>query len=157
MSLSRGFTLVEVLIVVVILAILAAVVMPSLTGAAEQTEISATYTDLQKLRRAVGVYRARHGRLPPITAGDATGLTDGTGPWGPLVQTLLDDGRPGEYFTQVPVNSYVGGPNARVVEVVENAVPDTEFDDSRGWIYDPVDGDVYAAGFDRNDQPLPRP
>lgn len=150
MSVLRAFTLVEVLIVVVILGILAAIVIPSLTGAAEETAISATYTDLQKLRRAIGVYVARTGELPHVTPGIPTGLADGTGPWGELVN------RNGEYFLDAPVNAYVGGVNAKRVEVVENAEADTEFLDTRGWIYDPVDGDVFAGGFDYADRPLPR-
>ena len=153
----RAFTLVEILIVVVILGILAALVTPQLVGATEESAIAATMTDLSKLRRAVGVYHARWQDYPPIFTGDASGITDGTGPWGPLVQAIQPDGRPGEYFTQVPVNSYVGGANARFVEAVSGTGPDAAFHTNYGWLYNPDNGEVYAACFDGNDRPIPRP
>jgi len=144
-----AFTLVEILIVVVILGILAAIIIPSLTGAAEESSVNATYADLQKLRRAVGVYQVRNnGVLPPIVEGDANGAADGEGPWGPLVSNS------GEYFLNAPVNAYVGGANGRVV--VLGSGPDAEFHTEYGWIYNPDTGAVYAASFDANDKPIPR-
>ncbi len=143
-----AFTLVEILIVVVILGILAAIVIPSLAGAVQDSSVNATYADLQKLRRAVGVYQVREGALPPIEEGDALGADDGDGPWGPLVSNS------GEYFLNAPVNAYVGGSNGRIV--VFGAGPDAEFHTEYGWIYNPETGAVYAAGFDADDKPLPR-
>lgn len=152
---SRAFTLVEILIVVIILGILAAIIMPSLAKAGEEAAISATYTDLQKLRRAVGVYRVRYGELPPITEGDATGIDDGSGPWGPLVDVMDDEGKPGQFFKQAPVNSYMGGPNARRVGFASG--PDIQWQEEVGWLYNPDNGEVYAGCFDANDKPIPRP
>jgi prepilin-type N-terminal cleavage/methylation domain-containing protein len=147
----RAFTLVEILIVVVILGILAAIVVPSLAGAVEGSAVSATYTDLQKIRRALGVYQTRNeGQLPPIVDGDGQGAPDGAGPWGPLVSNQ------GEYFLNPPLNAYVGGANGRKVVVV-SGTPVPAFDDSYGWIYDESTGEVWASGFDLNDEPLPRP
>jgi type II secretory pathway pseudopilin PulG len=145
---TRAFTLVE--IVVVILGILAAIVIPSLAGAVQESSVSATYTDLQKIRRALGVYQTRNfGQLPPVAEGDAVGVFDGTGPWGPLVNNS------GEYFLNPPINAYVGNPNGRII-VYGNA-PDPVYHTDYGWIYDPDTGEVYAAGFDVEDRPLPRP
>lgn len=149
-----AFTLVEVLIVVVILGILAAIAVPKFAGASTEAQAVATYDALQKIRRAVNVYKIRHGDLlPTVIDGDGSILDPNTREtcWGPLV------GETGDYLLGVPVNAWVGGANARRVVVIDNAVPDAAYHTDYGWIYDSATGDVFAGGFDENDQPLPRP
>lgn len=141
---SRAFTLVEILIVVVILGILAAIVIPAFNSTVSDSAATATYNELQKLRRHIGVYQARNGdALPTVTAGDGT-----TG-WGELVSA--------DHFLSAPINAWVGGANARDIVVMPNAVPDAAYHTNYGWIYDPTNGEIFAAGFDANDNPLPRP
>jgi prepilin-type N-terminal cleavage/methylation domain-containing protein len=148
-----AFTLVEVLIVVIILGILAAIAIPQFAGASQNAQSTATLDALQKVRHAVNIYRVRHGgALPPIAEGDGredpdTGLTC----WGELV------GVTGDYMLGVPVNQWVSGANARRVVVVPNAVPDAVFQTDYGWIFDPVSGEVWAGSFNESDEPLPRP
>ena len=60
----------------------------------------------------------------------------------------------GEYFLNPPVNAYVGGVNGRIV--VYGSAPDSAYHSDYGWIYNPDNGEVYAAGFDADDEPLPR-
>ncbi len=139
----NGFTLVEILIVVVILGILAAIVIPSFTSASQEAQSNATYSELQKLRRHVEMYRVRNsGRMPSVTDGDGT--------WGEIV------GNAQEYLLSAPLNQWIGGANARVVRVVPDAVADTVFQTDYGWIFDPNNGQVWAGGFDDNDRPLAR-
>ena len=52
----RGFTLVEILIVVVILGILASIVVPQFASATEQAQHVATLDQLNKLRKALALY-----------------------------------------------------------------------------------------------------
>lgn len=150
----RAFTLVETLIVVVILGILAAIAVPQFAGASQNAQSTATYDALQKIRRAVNVYRVRHaGALPPVTAGDASVVDPDTGltVWGELV------GDSGDYLLGVPVNQWVGGANARRVVVVPNAVADAAYHTDYGWIFDSATGEVWAGGFDEKDEALARP
>ena len=56
---SRAFTLVEILIVVLILGILAAIVVPQFAGAAEESRRSAFVTELKVFMDGAELYRAR--------------------------------------------------------------------------------------------------
>jgi prepilin-type N-terminal cleavage/methylation domain-containing protein len=133
---AQAFTLVEILIVVVILGVLAAIAIAGFSGATSDAQASTTASELQKMRRQIGVFQARNNqRLPTVTPGDGT--------WGELVV-----GR------DYPTNAWVGGANGRVI--VLGTGPDTVYQSDYGWIFDPATGMVYAGGFDAQDHPLPR-
>src|SRR5690606_23808566 len=96
--------LVEILIVVVILGILAAIVVPQFAHARREAAEGTTVHELAKLRRAVDVYRVRHeNSLPAVEEGDGT--------WGDLVSAS------GEYLKEAPANPYVGDANARKIVI----------------------------------------
>jgi prepilin-type N-terminal cleavage/methylation domain-containing protein len=135
----HGFTLVEILIVVVILGILAAIVIGLFGSATTEAQREVTFSELQKLRRHVGVYQARNSqRLPAVTDGDGT--------WGEIV------GR--DYLLSPPTNAWVGGANSR--RVIIGTAPDTSYHTNYGWIFDASTGQVWAAGFSADDEALPR-
>ena len=65
---AQGFTLVEILIVVVILGILAAIVIPQFTSASESAKASSLVTQLQSLRSQLELYQLQHnGNYPSST------------------------------------------------------------------------------------------
>ena len=66
---SRAFTLIEILIVVVILGILAAIVIPKFTNAAEQTNETSLARTLQVVRHQIEYYRARELADPDLIGG----------------------------------------------------------------------------------------
>jgi general secretion pathway protein G len=142
-TLSRAFTLVEILIVVVILGILAAVVVPQFAGATSDAQRGAIADQLKKLRSAIAVYYVRAGNVyPNITAGGDPSC------WGEI-------GPGTSYMRSAPSNVWVGGANAKVI-VVANT-PDTAYQTTHGWIWDPTTGTLWAGGCDGQDNPLPRP
>lgn len=91
--LQAGFTLVEILIVVVILGILAAIVVPQFTAASEGAQVSSMASSLQTVRSQLELYKVQHnGSYPTLDQmwGNLTGQTkaDGTAgtDFGPYLQ-----------------------------------------------------------------------
>lgn len=74
---SQGFTLVELLIVVIILAILAAVVFPQFSASTNDARAAALQSNLTNIRSAIEFYYQEHGDYPGRNI--ATGATCGTG------------------------------------------------------------------------------
>jgi len=59
-----GFTLVELLVVIVVLAVLAAIVLPKFMNSSRRSKESALRSDLKLLRNAVGLFQADTGLYP---------------------------------------------------------------------------------------------
>ncbi len=77
---SSGFTLVELLLVVCILGILAAVVIPNVIGHDEEARRQATRTSITAIEQAVQIFAMRHnGKLPDSLEELTTGTDDKPG------------------------------------------------------------------------------
>jgi prepilin-type N-terminal cleavage/methylation domain-containing protein len=83
---QAGFTLVELLIVVIILAVLAAIVVPQFSASTTEAKEAALDANLSRMRSAIELYAAQHGGTYPGqktasggTCPAGTGVTNGTG------------------------------------------------------------------------------
>ena len=76
-SIQKGFTLVELLIVVIILAILAAIVVPQFSASTDDAKVSSLKATLAGVRSAIDLYYQQHGKYPsaitPAPGGTCTG------------------------------------------------------------------------------------
>jgi general secretion pathway protein G len=66
---SRGFTLIEIMVVIVILGILAALVVPSVLSRTDDARIVAAKSDLAAIRQALKLYRLDNQRYPTAAQG----------------------------------------------------------------------------------------
>jgi len=130
-KIRNGFTLVEILVVVVILGILAAVVIPQFSPAATEAKTSRVASDLQVMRAQIGLYKIQHNDQLPGTAGvsfeDAmTKKTDEHGALNPV-------GIRGPYVPRIPVNPFNEQPTI-------DEIGGTLGDGSDGWYYNSTTG-----------------
>jgi general secretion pathway protein G len=134
-----GFTLVEILIVVVILGILAAVVIPQFTDASTEAKTSSLCSDLQTVRSQIELFKIQHNDDLPGAASDTdfadamTGTSDISGS-----STGSDYG---PYLQKIPVNPFSDKDTVNT--------DGTLGDDSHGWEFNTTSGGFYAD--DSND------
>ena len=88
---QSGFTLVELLIVAIILAILAAIIVPQFASTTDDAKESALRANATAMRSAISLYRQQHGAYPGVAAssGGTCSVTAGAGLAGTDV-ALLD-------------------------------------------------------------------
>jgi general secretion pathway protein G len=145
---KRGFTLVEILIVVIILGILAAIVIPQFTNASEDARKSSLVSQLQTLRSQVELYKLEHREAYPTDDGLATGEWD----WSLLTSKTDDTGDKtvdadcirGPYLQAAPVNGLTGGSNMRIVADDATAIALTD-GDITGSLPTEKDGFVFSS------------
>ncbi|UCE60102.1 MAG: prepilin-type N-terminal cleavage/methylation domain-containing protein [Phycisphaerales bacterium] len=75
-SRRRGFSLVELVIVVTIIGIIASIAVPRMTSATSNAEANALQATLANVRKVIDVYYAEHGKYPGYTPGTNTPSND---------------------------------------------------------------------------------
>ena len=133
-SVAKGFTLVEILIVVVILGILAAIVVPQFTNAANESRVGNVATQVSTIETQLELWAARNnGTYPPLSDQES---------W----EVLVDAG----YFKAVPRNPFTNS----LTVVAADAADFVDTDGSPisviyegtggGWYYDQDTGNIAA-------------
>jgi len=136
----KGFTLVEILIVVVILGILAAIVIPQFSNASTEARQASLVSDLQSARAAIELYKIQHKDdmpgsgsasftdcLTDCTDIDGTASAGDPGDWGVY----------GPYLERIPTNPFNDSNDVRIDGAAAGA-------DTDGWRFDSSRGDFQA-------------
>ena len=120
---QRGFTLVEILIVVIILGILAAIVIPQFTSASQDARKNSLTSQLQTLRSQIELYKLQHlDQLP-------SGLVAATPIWDQMINKTNASGTTGTttaypfgpYLQSAPTNP-LNGKNAMLVVTADQTM-----------------------------------
>jgi general secretion pathway protein G len=144
---GQGFTLIEILIVVVILGVLGAVVLPRFSDATMQTRETTLKDDLRYVRTQIIVFKANHGNNAP-------GYPSGKPLASPTEQAFLmqmtgvtdefcniikkpTEKKFGPYLKKMPVNPLNGLSTILIVPNGSSMPPAGLPDNSTGWIYKP--------------------
>lgn len=137
---NQGFTLVEVLIVVVIMAVLAAVVIPQFSASTDDARKSTTEFNLSTMRSLVQTYRGQHGGALPLINGSQTlsdTMTGKTTSTGTVDATL---GVYGPYLLEFPENSFSGSNAVKIITNDPAVSGDVTSDNAGGWLYNTTTG-----------------
>ncbi|NYT70645.1 type II secretion system major pseudopilin GspG [Pusillimonas noertemannii] len=68
-AVQRGFSLIEIMVVVVIMGVLAALVVPNVMDRPDQARVVAAKQDIGAIMQALKLYRLDHGRYPSTDQG----------------------------------------------------------------------------------------
>jgi general secretion pathway protein G len=136
---SMGFTLIEVLIVVVIMAILAGTMIPRFLGTADDAKASTLNHNLHVVEAQLEIYRAQHRNQYPTIQDHGlpqlTSATDASGAIGASGAEYLF----GPYLIEAPMNPYDGSTKVTPV-AVPGQKPTGIVGQLGGWQYDATTG-----------------
>ena len=137
----RGFTLIEILIVVVVLGIVASIVLPQFSNASHTAKENVLRDELRYLRTQIVVYKAQHeDNAPGPTAADFLAqMTMHTDEAGNTSATPTAVFKYGPYLSRLPKNPIN---SLDTMEITTDSPP--VGDGSHGWEYNPATQEVVA-------------
>ena len=153
---EKGFTLVELLIVVIVLAVLAGIVIPQFSSSTDDAKLGVLQSDLAAMRKAVELYYHQHNSVYPggVTSnyaghskedewfvdqltlytnvgGEAVAVKDATHKYGPYLKK------------EIPINPFNDKNTVKINKSEENLV-DAIADASSGWKFYTLTGQLFA-------------
>ena len=132
-----AFTLIEVLIVVVIMAILAATIIPQFTDSTKDAKASTVKFNLATLRSQIQLYRAQHSGVNPTgTLVELTTTTDVSGTPGTGAAFAY-----GPYLREIPLNPFTNSKSVTVIAV--DPATGAQVTGTGGWLYNATTGNIW--------------
>ncbi|PLZ01869.1 type II secretion system protein GspG [Burkholderia sp. WAC0059] len=97
---GRGFTLIEVMVVIAIIGILAALIVPKIMSRPDQARVVAARQDIGTLMQALSLYRLDNGRYPTQDQGLPALVQK------PTVDPVPGNWKSGGYLDRVPMDPW---------------------------------------------------
>jgi general secretion pathway protein G len=139
MNRRQAFTLIEVLIVVVIMAILAATIIPQFTDSTKDAKASTVKFNLATLRSQIQLYRTQHNGInPSADLSELTTTTDASGGKGTGANFVY-----GPYLREIPVNPFTNVKTVKTISTDPAAAGDVTSGSGGGWIYNATTGNIW--------------
>jgi general secretion pathway protein G len=136
----NAFTLIEVLIVVIIMAVLAATIIPQFSSSTSDAKNSSLKFNLHTIRSQIEMYKIHHSGKVPVLATFADQMTKATNIDGNTTGANLIYG---PYFQgQVPANPF-NNSNVLVAVATAGKEPTAIVAGGAGWQYDVTTGGFY--------------
>ena len=138
----RAFTLVEILVVVVILGILAGIVLPQFSDAADNSKDAAMKQNLMRMRQQIEFYRQEHNGAYPTLANfidqmtlvsDQTGATAAIGTAGYHLGPYLQKMPRNPYTDTIPIGSGAVGSSAWYYDETTGHIAPNDSAERRAW------------------------
>jgi len=100
--LARGFTLIEIMVVITILGVLAALIVPRIVGRTDDAKVAAAKQDIASLMQALKLYRLDNGRYPTTEQGLQALIAR------PTIEPIPNNWKQGGYIerSQVPTDPW---------------------------------------------------
>ncbi len=137
---SMGFTLVELLIVVIILSVLAAVAIPQFGRSTDDAKVSTLESNLSSMRNAIELYYHQHNSTFPgaVRETDGTAATAGQCPAAFIAQFSL-------YSEVTGITANVKSATAKGPYVKEVKLPENPFSGTNTILCDVAETDITVA------------
>lgn len=162
MMLRKSFSLVELVIVVVIIGVIAAIAVPRISTSYGRTAENALASDLVTMRKAIDMYAAEHNHALPGSQADGSGgaansaaafisqLTKYSTPDGTVAASRDVQHQYGPYLRKIPVLPVGKNQQSTGIAIDTTSSPPVVTAGTEGWVYNPTTGEIIANSDDAN-------